>query len=320
MEGIYGYIYMRENLVTGQRYIGQHYYPKEGIDYSYKGSGLLLNEDIKKYGEENFSYNYIDVGYSKEDLNRKEMFWIKYYNTFENPIHYNLSEGGDGFSSEQVKQLWKNEEYRTKMSDVISLTMKEKWKDPSYRKSMVEKHNTEEYKQNLSENVKTQWLTRDQSKRLENLRKATSSEDWKEKHRKSAKKRYENDDYRLKMKQLMQKRGYDQQKEKYTIIKNYLYQNISFKDISLKTNIGYHTVINVIKRFNLEEYNRLKGITRNQNGFNNPSSKITPELAKSIIDDYKKGMIQKDIAKKYNLSKGCISSFISGRTYKNVER
>ena len=133
---IYGYIYLVENNITGQKYVGKHKYPRIELDPKYKGSGLALNKDISKYGIANFSYNLIDIAYNSNSLNELEKYWISYYNTYNNPIHYNKTEGGDGGKLVDIpwnkgkKNCYRKEQIK-KMNDgikrfVSSLTPEEK--------------------------------------------------------------------------------------------------------------------------------------------------------------------------------------------------
>lgn len=54
-----------------------------------------LHAAIKKYGKENFSIRVIEECATKELLNKREVFWIAYYNTFHGE-GYNRSLGGEG--------------------------------------------------------------------------------------------------------------------------------------------------------------------------------------------------------------------------------
>jgi len=80
-------IYKTTNLVNGNFYIGQdsHNNPK------YLGSGILLKRAITKYGINNFIKEILEVCISKEELNDREVFWIKMLS----PI-YNIAKGGTG--------------------------------------------------------------------------------------------------------------------------------------------------------------------------------------------------------------------------------
>lgn len=76
---MYGYIYETTNLINGKKYIGQHKSNK--FDTWYLGSGIVLKKAIKKYGKENFQTIIIEKIYTnKDDLNKREVYWIEYFN------------------------------------------------------------------------------------------------------------------------------------------------------------------------------------------------------------------------------------------------
>lgn len=117
---MYGYIYKRQNKLNGKIYIGQHKYDKPMLDESYRGSGIAFLKALKKYGDNSFTYELIDIANSLDELNILENFYIQKYDCFS-PNGYNLREGGNGKLvcieskqkiSNRVKQLWKNEDYR----------------------------------------------------------------------------------------------------------------------------------------------------------------------------------------------------------------
>jgi group I intron endonuclease len=85
-------IYKTTNLVNGKFYIGQDL----NNNPNYLGSGLMLNNAIKKYGIENFKKEIIEVCNSKEELNEREKFWIKELNSQNREKGYNISDGGSG--------------------------------------------------------------------------------------------------------------------------------------------------------------------------------------------------------------------------------
>lgn len=115
---IYGVIYKIENKINNKVYIGQTT-RKNGFDdrYPFKGKdierlynfynaqkryGESYNEhlllSIKKYGFKSFEVDKkFDKAYSKEELDEKEKFWIKYYNSTDKNYGYNHLIGGDGF-------------------------------------------------------------------------------------------------------------------------------------------------------------------------------------------------------------------------------
>lgn len=91
-------VYKITNRINGKIYIGQtigtladrwarHCAPSSGC--------TALHNAICKYGKENFTVEQIDVACTRDELNQKGKYWIRYYDSFA-PNGYNLSEGGDG--------------------------------------------------------------------------------------------------------------------------------------------------------------------------------------------------------------------------------
>jgi len=90
----YGYVYITTNTINNKIYIGQH--KSDTFDKHYYGSGLLINESIKKYGIENFKCEILEWCNSFEELNEKEIYWIAKYDAMNLDIGYNLNKGGTG--------------------------------------------------------------------------------------------------------------------------------------------------------------------------------------------------------------------------------
>jgi group I intron endonuclease len=120
-------IYKITNLVNDKIYIGQDKNNKP----EYLGSGKLLHLAFKKYGIENFKKEIIEECESKEELDKKEKFWIKELHAQDRTIGYNIAAGGDGGDTlsnhpnkeeigkrigESNKKLWEDTEYKNKMS------------------------------------------------------------------------------------------------------------------------------------------------------------------------------------------------------------
>jgi len=84
-------IYKTRNILDGKIYVGQDIHNNP----NYLGSGVYICSAIKKYGKENFVKEIIDFAGSKEDLNEKEKYWIKFYNC-KAPNGYNITDGGGG--------------------------------------------------------------------------------------------------------------------------------------------------------------------------------------------------------------------------------
>lgn len=93
-------IYKIENLINKKVYIGQskdiykRYHNHHKSDcYNNKSPSynFQIYQAIRKYGEENFSITVLELC-DLEELDEKEIFWIKYYDSFKNG--YNATEGG----------------------------------------------------------------------------------------------------------------------------------------------------------------------------------------------------------------------------------
>ena len=78
---------MTKNLINGKSYVGQ----QSTNDEMYLGSGKILKRAIVKYGIENFKKEIIEECSTREELNKREVYWIKKLNP-----EYNLHEGGYG--------------------------------------------------------------------------------------------------------------------------------------------------------------------------------------------------------------------------------
>lgn len=107
-----GYIYLTINKVNNKKYIGKHSTLSGEKDKSYLGSGFLLSKAIKKYGFENFDNWVLQWAYSYEELNELEINWIKELNAVDSKQYYNVTPGGNGFTSEYIKKRWESGLYK----------------------------------------------------------------------------------------------------------------------------------------------------------------------------------------------------------------
>lgn len=121
MEEYLMYIYKTTNLITNKIYIGQHK-KKLNNNKTYFGSGKLLKEKIKEYGIENFNNEIIEYCNNIDELNEREIFWIKKLDANNKDIGYNITSGG--------KQKIPSEEFIKRCKDVrndISEEKKQEW-------------------------------------------------------------------------------------------------------------------------------------------------------------------------------------------------
>ena len=115
-----GLIYMRVSP-SGGKYIGQTVreekirwkeHCKDANNPNNERYNSILSKAIRKYGAENFTVYILEDNITKEELNKKEMYYIKLHNTFylNNPEQgYNMTLGGDStykYEDEYILKLW----------------------------------------------------------------------------------------------------------------------------------------------------------------------------------------------------------------------
>jgi group I intron endonuclease len=87
------FIYLITNLVNGRMYVGQTVYPKKRWVRHCHGDKQVIDKAIDKYSKDCFLYEILEVCSVKE-ADKKEIEWIKKYNTFEGR-GYNCHVGGN---------------------------------------------------------------------------------------------------------------------------------------------------------------------------------------------------------------------------------
>jgi group I intron endonuclease len=101
-------IYKVTNNLNGKVYIGQTIRPlivrwKQHCNPCNKNC-IALHRAIQKYGKENFSIQQIDIACDRDELDKKEIYWINFYNSTNSEKGYNLRVGGEhGYVSEETR-------------------------------------------------------------------------------------------------------------------------------------------------------------------------------------------------------------------------
>lgn len=128
-------VYKITNKVTGKIYIG---ITNQGAGARYRhhwyeariGEPSPIHRSMAKYGEENFTFEIIEVVDTYDELKEREKYWIKFYDSMNREKGYNLTEGGDGtfgrLHSEETKEKIRqkaigrkaSEETKKKMSEI----------------------------------------------------------------------------------------------------------------------------------------------------------------------------------------------------------
>lgn len=106
------YIYKTTSKIDGRFYIGKS---EKSIEETknYFGSGILIKNLIKKYGKENFVKEILFETNEKEELNKKEIFFIENLNAFNRKSGgLNIAKGGTGGDTishhPDIKRISKN--------------------------------------------------------------------------------------------------------------------------------------------------------------------------------------------------------------------
>lgn len=86
---MYYTVYCITNIINNKRYIGCH--RTEDLDDGYLGSGNLIKQARKKYGNDNFTKTYLWIGESAEQMFDQEVSLIA-----ANKPEYNIHKGGVG--------------------------------------------------------------------------------------------------------------------------------------------------------------------------------------------------------------------------------
>jgi group I intron endonuclease len=124
-----GKIYSILCKVTNKRYIGQTVRDvdirwKEHIADSRNNPNTLLHKAIAKYGSNMFVVRSIEEEISIKNLDEREKYWIREFDTFNNG--YNLTEGGQGDSRGELSQESRDKIRRTHFGKVKSTECIEK--------------------------------------------------------------------------------------------------------------------------------------------------------------------------------------------------
>lgn len=123
MENI-AYIYKKQLIATGKFYIGKH----NGKNKNYKGSGVDWKKDYKLYVKNpklDIITEIIEWVDNIENINKREVYWLEFYDAANNPLFYNKTNKAKGinkFSREVVDKRAKKL-IGTKRSDETKMKM-----------------------------------------------------------------------------------------------------------------------------------------------------------------------------------------------------
>jgi len=182
------HLYKITNIITGEYYIGKH---NGWTQNGYWGSGNRIKKQVKKYGDENFTYKILVIGNTDYifELERK----IVTVNLIESDEKcLNLRVGGEGFAehtksaidkiSKSLKDVYSKPETRKKVSDGVKKYFAN---NPHIREEIVKKLRgrkvSKETKQKLSEVQKLNYINNPERK--EKFSKTMSGRNISEEHK-----------------------------------------------------------------------------------------------------------------------------------------
>ena len=134
-------VYKVTNKQNGKIYIGitnqgvaTRWY--KHISDARSNSPFPLHNAIRKYGKENFQIDFVEVVDDVEVLKEREIYWIKYYDSYNRKKGYNLTLGGDGtfgrFHSDETKDKIRQKALGRKTSLEARKKMSESHKNRIY--------------------------------------------------------------------------------------------------------------------------------------------------------------------------------------------
>lgn len=305
-------IYMIKNKVNNKIYIGQSFNIKERWAKGHikplemnNHINIHLQRSWNKYGKENFEFIIIEECIISE-LNKKEIFWIEFYDSFKNG--YNRTLGGEGsrglkFSEESKKLLSKNSYF-----NILKY-----WKG---------KHLSKETKQKLSISIKLTLKNMPEEKKQQmilnrkmNRKPFIMTDENKEKLRLANVGKIMSDETKEKISKAQKKLSNEQEIE----IIDLLNQGIEGREIAKKYNICPASITNVKKK-NIDKIlpqyrhkthgNRTYHLHSEETKIKLSESKCKlnnlqeREIIKLVNENI---MLYKDIAKLYNISASVIS-------------
>lgn len=281
-----GFLYKIRNIINNKCYIGltSHslkYRWKKHIESVNNDSDCLIHKAIKKHGKDNFIMELLEECLL-ENLNNREMYWIKHFNTFKGS-GYNMTAGGDGFRgghTESTKRKISEANKGKKASEETKLKMSEQRKGEN--NNFFGKSHTEETKKNISDSLKQGYSDGSiihpwEGKNHSNQTKELISE--------SMKIVWENQPHPM--------LGKNHSEES----KNKMSESRKGKKLS-------------------EDH--IKTISNRTKEENNPKAKLNKEQIIEIKKLLLQGQQQKEIAIKFNIDPTTVSNIKVGKTWKNV--
>jgi len=136
---MYGLIYKITNKINNKLYIGLTTMTLKGRWSCHKAEAKIGNKTplykaIRKYGEDNFIIEQIDIANNQQELEEKEIYWIMHFKSLS-PNGYNLTEGGivstkQSNETKLKKSIAQKKRFKNKLEvEKTTLGLKQFWKE-----------------------------------------------------------------------------------------------------------------------------------------------------------------------------------------------
>ena len=145
-------IYITTNLVNGMKYLGKD---RNNIN-SYYGGGVEFKKALKQYGKHNFKKEILEHCNDLNHLNKREIYWLEYYNVASNDLFYNKTNksfgsiNGPTKTEKYLNRGSKITESRTGIHSESASIAQQNSKKPNVSKKLKGKSKTKEHCINLS--------------------------------------------------------------------------------------------------------------------------------------------------------------------------
>lgn len=133
-------VYKHTNKINGKSYVGQTCQSlsqrwRRGEGYK---SSTYFYHAIQKYGWDNFEHTILECGLNENEVDERERFWIKYFNSTNENYGYNLSDGGNAEHSFNLQHKIHHQQAVSKALGVSVICLNTKKIYPTIRQAMFE--------------------------------------------------------------------------------------------------------------------------------------------------------------------------------------
>jgi group I intron endonuclease len=300
---MYGIIYLVRNKINNKKYIGQTVnsisvrWTKHKYSANHNSSNNYFLSAVKKYGEDNFIFETIKECETQDELNYWEEFYINQYNTRNRKVGYNTREGGShGKHTEATKQKLRLANLGKKLTDEHKQRLSEAHKG---------KRPNDKTRQLMSDRRAGIELSENHCKSISDGRRGMKFSD---RHKKNiSKSKAGTNSHTAKLTWVIVK----QIREDYK-------KGISTRQLSKKYGVcGISGIINN-KTWVDENYDtsHLLGLRlKNNGGDKNGQAKLNWEKVRAIREEKKSGMLDRELATKYGVTRTTITLIVNNKTW-----